>query len=537
MAVAQLGLISNRSPSIHKPWKISLHPFGHLNRRGLPSYSSTMHSRTPNLRKDAIEVTHITPPDTQSDEAIECLPLLNTESGPRPYQAYCVTEPPSRAPSPDILMPRPLCTRAPLDQHRDFESRQAPSDSLPQLSTAPIENNDSLAIIPRQNFGSSVQQEPSNHRMWSQDTMLEHQHHITQAVTPRGSHPVMASQAAMYDRTPSHLRMQQTTPAYVTTSILYQRVPLPQHANTVGMYSRPLPQLPDETIDAPEPRTSQWVDNPFLNGDAEQALRDPRARIETSEDDQLGGRLAVVDYSSKVLQIPPEVPQEVEGHVDDYEEPSRLRVGYQSGPPPSSFHTPRSDILPRSHDTVPAQSRYLDKPARPPSFTSSYVPRGLFPDIDHDTRAFRRTEPKDAKLKYQFGHRPSLRLFAPPPPPLHTSISQPIILRPPSSSETHRLVRPISSSYTDGPRPPPWGSIDALRVQRESRSEARERHDARKYRMSLGSKGSSSTESLRSEEMRREVEEYRVQVLKVYPDMEFDGAAGKGGRECACVVM
>jgi hypothetical protein len=37
--------------------------------------------------------------------------------------------------------------------------------------------------------------------------------------------------------------------------------------------------------------------------------------------------------------------------------------------------------------------------------------------------------------------------------------------------------------------------------------------------------------------MRREVEEYKAQVLRVYPDMEFDGEAGKGGRECACNVM
>jgi hypothetical protein len=537
MAVAQLGLINNRSPSIHKPWKISPHPFGHLNQCGLLSYSPTMHFHTTNLRKGTIDITHIIPPDTQSDEAIESLPLLNTESGRRPYQAYCVTEPPSRAPSPDMLIPRPLRIRAPPDQPLNPESRHVPSDALLQVSTAPTGKNDNLAIIPRQNCSSSAQQESSNQRTWSQDIMLEHQHHITQAVTARGSHPLMASQTAMYDRTPPHLRMQQTPLRYVATSLSYQQKPLPQHVNTVAMDSRPLPPLPDETLDAPDLETSQWADNLLLNGNAEQALRVPRALIETSEDDQLGGSLPVVDYNSKVLHIPPEVPQEVEGYVDDYEELFQPRVGYQINPAPPSFHEPRSDILPRSHNTFPAQSRYLDEPVRPPSSTSSYIPRGLFSDIGHDTRAFRRTEPKDAKLKYQFGRRPSLRLFAPLPPPLHTSISQPIFPHPSSLSNTQRFARPISPSYTDGPRPPPWGSIDELQVQRQSRSEARERHDARKYRMSLGSKGSSSTESLRGAEMRREVEEYKAQVLRVYPDMEFDGEAGKGGRECACNVM
>jgi hypothetical protein len=35
----------------------------------------------------------------------------------------------------------------------------------------------------------------------------------------------------------------------------------------------------------------------------------------------------------------------------------------------------------------------------------------------------------------------------------------------------------------------------------------------------------------------REVQEYRQQIRRVYPDMEFDGEAGSGGRGCCCNVM
>jgi hypothetical protein len=93
-----------------------------------------------------------------------------------------------------------------------------------------------------------------------------------------------------------------------------------------------------------------------------------------------------------------------------------------------------------------------------------------------------------------------------------------------------------------GPRPPPWVSFDDLEQQRQTRSDIREREDARLYRIAAGrgaasSKGSDSTNSLPENPMRREVEEYREQVLRVYPDMEFDGTAGLGGRSCCCVVM
>jgi hypothetical protein len=69
--------------------------------------------------------------------------------------------------------------------------------------------------------------------------------------------------------------------------------------------------------------------------------------------------------------------------------------------------------------------------------------------------------------------------------------------------------------------------------------DARERDQARKFRSAVTSQSRSegSTDSFGQEKMKKEVEEYKEQVMSVYPDMAFDGSAGKGGRSCCCVVM
>lgn len=47
-----------------------------------------------------------------------------------------------------------------------------------------------------------------------------------------------------------------------------------------------------------------------------------------------------------------------------------------------------------------------------------------------------------------------------------------------------------------------------------------------------------SVDSFGKEAIKKEVEGYRAQVVSVYPDMAFDGNAGKDGRKrCCCVVM
>ncbi|USP78532.1 hypothetical protein yc1106_05806 [Curvularia clavata] len=99
----------------------------------------------------------------------------------------------------------------------------------------------------------------------------------------------------------------------------------------------------------------------------------------------------------------------------------------------------------------------------------------------------------------------------------------------------------LSPDVQNGPRPPPWGSDDDLALQRRIRSMLREQAqnpagDTAPASMSAYQKLHSSKHL--SEDLSREVEEYRQQILSVYPDMTLDGNADqdKGGCVC-CVVM
>jgi hypothetical protein len=547
MVAVPLDIINNHSSLSYKSWTISSYPLNLLN-----YFNSSPHDSLDLISHTDVATTNMgdtypTSPDIRGDGAVECSSLLRKECVTRPYQAYCITEASSRPPSPDALIPRPLRIRASSDQVRNAESQKIPETPIisPSLTMTEMESN--LAISPRRDMESNVQQESSIQRLWSRNTVLEDQYHITQAVTPRESQPLTVNQTTMYDRTLSQLRMQQTTPTYVATSPAYRRKPPPQHANNVGMDPRPLPPLPVDPTAALIFDDVPSEDALSPSEEAKQPLQQPQPSLQANHDNQNRGSPPIIIYSRKVLHTLPKAPRDSEVFTEDYARPSRPRVSFQDVPPSPPPHAPRKHVLPKEPDATPAQSHSITSPTQLPSSNSLYTPRGLFPAIEEDTRAHRRTRPKDAKFKYQFGHRPSLQLTIPASKPHHKLLSK---NTPPHSN--HQLLSPnpnhnpqlIPSPYTDGPRPPPWISYDTLETKRQSRSDARERLDARRYRMhvdsrSVGFKDSSSSESLRGEEMRREVEEYKMQVLKVYPEMVFDGSAGRGGREgcCSCIVM
>jgi hypothetical protein len=75
-------------------------------------------------------------------------------------------------------------------------------------------------------------------------------------------------------------------------------------------------------------------------------------------------------------------------------------------------------------------------------------------------------------------------------------------------------------------------------MQRRGRGDAREREDARQFRLRAAA---GKTLDLKESLVRMEVEGYREQVLMVYPDMAFDGSAAERakGRDCCwcCVMM
>jgi len=77
---------------------------------------------------------------------------------------------------------------------------------------------------------------------------------------------------------------------------------------------------------------------------------------------------------------------------------------------------------------------------------------------------------------------------------------------------------------------------------RRQRGDARKRADAALLRSQESSVSSLHPKYMLGDgpgtkTIRQEIEAYREQVLQVYPDMNFDGKAGKDGRECWCVVM
>ncbi|KAH7555190.1 hypothetical protein BM1_06813 [Bipolaris maydis] len=105
-------------------------------------------------------------------------------------------------------------------------------------------------------------------------------------------------------------------------------------------------------------------------------------------------------------------------------------------------------------------------------------------------------------------------------------------MEPLRQDRTHSRLHPVpslhSSTYVqNGPRPPPWGSYDDLALQRRQRQQRNERRGrARDETRNLVRETTSSVEDP-GEGLSREVNEYREQILSVYPDMEFDGHAGE----------
>lgn len=541
---------NNRSPSLCRTWNYAPPLSGLLNYHRSVTFGhfhKISHTKSSSM---AMGSGRLSPSvDLDAGKASnESSPLLHNDQNPRPCQAYCVTEASSRPPSPNTLTPRPLRIRRSLSPIRDDESRCLPSIPPTPSTTALIEQDHrDVENVPALGVGGDEEEEHTNGSPQYRSTMLLDANHITQAVTPRGSPPLMDNQPIMYDRTPSQVRMQRSTPEYVATTSTCRRKPLPQHAVDTSMAHRPLPPLPPETAPV---KASYDVRRGSHNADSEEVDEGEawRPSLAYFGIEKLG------DGPRSQSQVVPQMSLETDAVHGPGSEPSRSS---DEGPTTHRIMDKRTSYhswKPRGRTTRSPARTDLGGHIQMASSGDLYEPRGLLSEMDDDRRAFRRTQPKDAKFKYQFGRRPSTGLERPPLPPPQQSLPNlsvihysPTVTNPPQTYEALRRPSPSPSlrSYAEtqaGPRPPPWGSSDNLELRRQTRSEAREREEARRFRMTIdgGSsiyKGSDSMDSLRQNTMRREVEEYREQVLQIYPDMEFDGNAGKGGRTCYCVVM
>ncbi|KAH4184571.1 hypothetical protein HBI81_242680 [Parastagonospora nodorum] len=496
-----------------------------------------------------MNIDHLTVDSPRLDADAEATGLLK-ETVLRPYQAYCVTEASSRPPSPSSLRPQPLRVRSSRLQNLGSEPQSLPSWPDLQTPATYTQRNGSLAILSKEGKEGNEQHELSNQALPSRCTSLESQDHITQAVTPRGSHPLATSQTRTYDETPSHSRMQQTSRKHVTASTAYRRKALPQHFSDSSMGHHPLPPLPIGRTHLPNlncsasgrPETAEYQEENLYH-----KSHGTQSSIRSTEWHHSGEQPPVTEHRHEDLHLP--TREEIQTRDLTYFSKAIIIS-------PLELRTSHVGTLPND---VPAPSLYgRSRPsyacADQPQFESSerlYISRGLLSGMEDDRRAHRRTQPKDAQLKYQFGRRPDIRLDVPPPTPPHRSLpkSTPIkqTFKPTDPLRSNALLdQPLFFPYASpktgpGPRPPPWGSSDNLELRRQTRSDAREREDARILRDSGSSfyKSSDSTESMRENTMRREVEEYREQVLRLYPDLEFDGKKNEEGGccWCLCVVM
>jgi hypothetical protein len=538
-----------QSPSTYKPWTTSIHLSQQLNYSPLTTYGPPHIVARRQLSSALMDYNNLASPNVRVDENSELSPLLYSKSGNRSYQAYCVTEASSRPPSPDRLMPRPLCIQSSPGRERQDKPRAFQDHSFAQSLMTNVQQDRSLSMSSTWKNAENGEETSSSQICPSQSTVLVDDDHITPAVTPRGSHPLAAGQTS-YDQTLSHSRMQQTSPAYVATPRAYQRKPLPHSAVNAIIEPRPLPPLPLEVKAChdlkefnSQPKDVQ-LEREDLNQTPQQSPNQPWTILEHHR----RTHPPTSNHNKEDLLIPSKGEDNLERQFP------RSRVMFQAEIQSHSLQRPHGDIVTRESGRSSLQSSLVSGDTQFPSLADMYVSRGLLSDMDDDRRAYRRTQPKDPKFKYPFGRRPSVRLDKKPPTPPHRLIPKlSSTVQSCSATGEHPVDDPISQlspltsvpSFADtqaGPRPPPWGSYENLELQRRDRGDAREREDARRFRFTTDSgssisKGSDSTSGSRENVARREVQDYREQVLRLYPEMEFDGTAGKGARNCCCAVM
>ncbi|KAF7452989.1 hypothetical protein PtrM4_002760 [Pyrenophora tritici-repentis] len=473
-----------------------------------------------------MDYSRFIPPDTTHDVPGEALPLVQNTIERSPYQAYCETATSSsRSSSSRSLMPSPLRIRRHLSSRIANDSQPSGHNGSDQntlliqaAASAPGSYIDVVTLL-KTGEHCKTQTQPANC-----DTLTESaiSNHITRAVTPRGSHLLALETVTACDVTPSHPRIQQVGYTDCTTTRTISRKPILRDS---GTYYRPLPPLPPGEDPFKDDHSAGDVD------DQEEFRQIPSQITTLNGSPKSTYRIKRRPLPSQYDCVASTVPSEnfpIKAKHSSGSLQASLRPYHRN-----SSGSLRQDVL---YDR--AQSIAAD---------ASHIPRGHWSDVDNYVSTSRLSQPNIAMLKYKAGqlspHTPDI---SPPTPPHRATYTQRTDYFPQQPSTPPAYIHSTQSSLDtqNGPRPPPWGSYDALEMQRRQRSEAREtrlqkRGGSVRLRDDTGSthQKSYSTETL-VKEAAREVEVYREQILGVYPDMEFDGEAGAGGRgTCWCVLM
>lgn len=485
----------------------------------------------------------------------------------RPYQAYCETIASSRSQSPDIFSIHPsqrdsvypiepstaLTITARISPRKETISNA----SFSQSSGSCPKQHDFPIVLPRSVDRSNKQDVSTNRIPSNTATVPTSQYHtVSQPTTPRGSHLRATTEYMSRNRALSLPQLQQASPVPKPSSqIILAKTPLRQKRYG-RMEFHPLPPLPSSTPEAPagSATAGSATDRRYSGQTTVNFSRGEIKRIYTKAQEQATApHLACVDTDTPPLLLPALIQHHAQvsplhttaGFERPQSKASRRTVAFTDDVTLSSRSSSSDDHSQYFTPNLP-QSKSFSSEAQVPSSLRFYNSQDNTLVASSSAQAFRRTMPKDFKHKYTFGQRPASRMSATPGlgrsdqhynPRLSTSKAEYRSLQTLPPLPPPKPLGPAEPQ--PGPRQPPWGGLEDLEERREKRGDARERDEAYKFRRATLSQQSTagSTDSFGTEKMKREVEEYKEQVMSVYPDMAFDGNAGKGGRSCCCAVM
>lgn len=474
--------------------------------------------------------------DTKAIPRSEASSLLHDTPEVRPYQAYCDTEIPSCPPSPENLAPSPLRVRKVYLEQIDMSAQASIIDaseqeiSLTRVATSgPDKQVDFSRSIP---MGSHIgkQNQRMDQRSFLGITSSATSDHTTQPINLRGSHSPSDDEVTAYDSESAIARVQPPEHIDRVTERTIPRRPVPENMGVLGITYRPLPQVPLEKVQLESQDRSQSTSEHVC---AQCPLRTMEPTDERME--ERDGKI-YLRYRHGVHDVPCMSSSDPPG----YDEPSAaiLRLLPEDSLPSAPSSPAYNAHVRHCGQTAPetfggTHTRHSSstEPGNAPENvhgTNNEATVGLsdqFEDIN--------LESPNAQLPPQI-----------PEPAFQTRFhrrSHELFFQVPSYTRPHPA--PLLHSSTDlqnGPCPPPWGTYDDLALQRRQRNERR----GRTYNTPVTIvQGTTLTHQQTlsvvdgGEGLSREVNEYREQILRVYPDMAFDGHAGEGGREFRCCVV
>lgn len=484
-------------------------------------------------------------------------PLNPAIEAKRPYQAYCETVTSSRSPTPEVFSTPPTHSE-PFQSVEVYKTPTYTARITSRKPTASVTSTSSYRAahvlqVTAPDTSRLTDSVSSKHDTTIRRISSQEGTNVQQTAAPGLRHLRGIPEPTSRNHTPSLSHVQQSDRFLQAAA----QSATPRTSMRQKRYGRteynPLPPLPPSPPDTP-------VNDEKTQAVVQKAVNFSRGEVRTESPQIQKQRKMSHRTCGAVFVSPPRLDTTNHHDATVLERPqskaSRRTVTFADDTTISSRSS--SPVHSHAQDRTLRQSRSFSGETQIPSSLRLYrshdslLAAKSFSSNDVTAHASRRTTPKDFRHRYHFGQRPPSHLHAPPPLGRSTNLAYNPRLS--TSKAQYRglgtLPRPLPSSLRVaqpqvGPRCPPWGSLANLDSQREIRLDARERDQARQFRAATLSEATTLTSSTggvdgygkEKVKVKKEVDEFREQVTSVYPDMAFDGNAGKGGRSCCCVVM